>query len=169
MEDTLLDTGGGLKKASLFFDDDQPFLLHNVDVLSEIDLDQMMAFHLKHKALATLAVRRRKTSRYLLFNQKNRLIGWQSMETGKTDLVEKTTQNPENLSFLGIHILSPDIFPLLPEENKFSIIKAYLALAKKGHAIIGYRNDKDFWVDLGRKKNLQQAEEYLTATPPARR
>jgi NDP-sugar pyrophosphorylase family protein len=143
------------------FDDGQPFILHNVDVLSGIDLRQMMAYHIQKKALVTLAVRQRKTSRYLFFNQENRLVGWQSLETGNTEMVGESAQNPENLSFMGIHILSPEIFSLLPGENIFSIIKAYLDLAKKGHTIIGYRNDEDFWVDLGRKENLQKAEDYI--------
>jgi NDP-sugar pyrophosphorylase family protein len=160
-EEKLLDTGGGLKHASWFFDDNQPFILHNVDILSEIDFNQMISFHHQSNALATLAVKKRKTSRYLLFNQKNRLVGWQSIDTGKSELVNETTQPLENLSFMGIHILSPDIFPLLPDENEFSIIKAYLALAKKGQAIIGYRNDEDFWIDLGRRENLSRAEEYI--------
>jgi NDP-sugar pyrophosphorylase family protein len=160
-EETLLDTGGGLKKASWFFDDGQSFILHNVDVLSGIDLSQMMAYHNQKKSLVTLAVRERKTSRYLLFNQENRLVGWQSLETGNTEMVGESGQNPENLSFMGIHVLSPEIFPLLPCENIFSIIKAYLDLAKKGHTIIGYRNDENFWVDLGRKENLQKAEDYI--------
>lgn len=161
MEDTLLDTGGGLKKASLFFDDDQPFILHNADVLSEIDLHKMVKYHNQNKSLATLAVRDRKTSRYLLFNQDNLLVGWQSLETGKKEMVGSTAHDPQMLSFMGIHIISPKIFTFLPPENKFSIINAYLDLAKKGHHIVGYRNDVDFWLDLGRKENLQQAEEFL--------
>jgi NDP-sugar pyrophosphorylase family protein len=162
-EETLLDTGGGVKKVSWFFDDGQPFIVHNVDVLSGIDLRKLMAYHNQKESLATLAVRQRKTSRYLLFNQENRLIGWQSLETGKKEIVGVTNQKTQNLSFMGIHILSPEIFPLLPDENIFSIIKGYLDLANKGHHIIGLRNDEDFWIDLGRKENLQQAEEYLTS------
>ena len=160
-EETLLDTGGGLKKASWFFDDSQPFILYNVDVLSGIDLRQMIAYHNQKKSLATLAVRQRKTSRYFLFNRENRLVGWQSLETGKKEMVGEKDQNPQNLSFMGIHIISPEIFPLLPDENIFSIIKAYLDLANKGHLIIGFRNDEDFWIDLGRKENLKKAEDYI--------
>jgi NDP-sugar pyrophosphorylase family protein len=162
-EETLLDTGGGVKKVSWFFDDGQPFIVHNVDVLSGIDLRKFRAYDNQEESLATLAVRQRKTSRYLLFNQENRLVGWQSLETGKKEIVGVTNQKTQNLSFMGIHILSPEIFPLLPDENIFSIIKGYLDLANKGHHIIGLRNDEDFWIDLGRKENLQQAEEYLTS------
>jgi NDP-sugar pyrophosphorylase family protein len=160
-EEALLDTGGGLKKASWFFDDDQPFVLHNADVLSEIDLHKMVEYHNQKKPLASLAVRHRKTSRYLLFNQDNLLVGWQSLETDKKEIIGSTAYDSQMLSFMGIHILSPEIFSLLPLENNFSIINAYLDLARKGHHMAGYRNDEDFWVDLGRKENLQQAEEYL--------
>jgi len=160
-EETLLDTGGGLKKVSWFFDDDQPFILHNVDVLSGIDLPEMIAYHNQKKSLATLAVRQRKTSRYLLFNEENLLVGWHSLEAEQIEMVEPTAQNQDYLAFMGIHILSPEIFPLLPKNNIFSIIKAYLDLASRGHKIIGYRGDEDYWIDLGRKENLQIAEEYL--------
>jgi len=121
----------------------------------------MVEYHNQKKSLATLAVRDRKTSRYLLFNQDNLLVGWQSLETGKKEMVGSTAHDPQMLSFMGIHIISPKIFTLLPPENKFSIINAYLDLANKGHHIVGYRNDADFWLDLGRKENLQQAEEFL--------
>jgi len=163
MEDTLLDTGGGLKKASLFFDDGQPFVLHNVDVFSEINLKKMIAYHHQHKSMATLAVRQRKTSRYLLFDQENRLAGWQSLDTGKTEMVKPQTQNQQNLSFMGIHVISPEIFSHFPADNIFPIIKAYLDLAKKGYKIFGYRNDEDYWIDLGRKENLKEAEEHLSS------
>jgi len=160
-EETLLDTGGGLKHASWFFDDGQPFILHNVDVLSRIDLSDMLRYHRQKKSMATLAVRERKTSRYFLFNQESQLVGWQCLETGEKEIVTPVSQIQNNLSFMGIHILSPEIFPLLPGENIFSIIKAYLDLAKKGHRITGYRNDVDFWIDLGKEENLRQAEEYI--------
>lgn len=163
MEDTLLDTGGGLKKASLFFDDGQPFVVHNVDVFSEIDLRKMITYHQQNKSLATLAVRQRKTSRYLLFNQENQSVGWQSLDTGKTEMTKPQSQNPQNLSFMGIHVLSPEIFSHFPPDNIFPIIKAYLDLAKKGHKIVGYRNDEDYWIDLGKKENLKQAAEYLSS------
>lgn len=162
-EETLLDTGGGLKKSSWFFDNNQPFILHNVDILSDIDLQKMMVFHNQQDSLVTLAVKQRKTSRYLLFDQKNLLVGWQSMETGRKEMVRPTSINLINLSFMGIHILSPEIFLLLPDENIFSIIKVYLELAKNGHQILGYRNDEDFWIDLGRRENLQKAEDYLAS------
>jgi NDP-sugar pyrophosphorylase family protein len=162
-EDTLLDTGGGLKNVSSFFDDGRPFILHNVDVLSEIDLESMLIYHQHQKSLATLAVRKRETSRYFLFDQEYHLVGWQSQDTGEKKIVRHLSQTPENLSFMGIHIISPKIFDLLPDDPVFSIINAYLDLAQKGQKIVGYRNDIDFWIDLGKKEQLPKAEEYLAA------
>jgi NDP-sugar pyrophosphorylase family protein len=164
-EKLLLDTGGGLKKAAGFFDNNQPFILHNVDVLSEIDLQSMITCHRENKSLATLAVRKRKTSRYFLFDKENQLVGWRSKKTGEELIVRNISQEPENLSFMGIHVISPGIFSYFPDDKVFSIINAYLDLAKKGEKIIGYRNDTDFWIDLGRKEHLELAENYLVSNP----
>ena len=158
IEETLLETGGGLKKASWFFNDGHSFVLHNVDIFSEVNLLKMMAFHHQKKSLATLAVRQRKTSRYLLFNQEDHLVGWESLE-----VIHPETLNPEYLSFMGIHIISPEIFPLLPKKDIFSIINAYIDLAAKGHKIVGYRNNEGYWIDLGKKEKLQNAERYLSS------
>jgi NDP-sugar pyrophosphorylase family protein len=160
-EKNLLDTGGGLKKAAWFFDNNQPFILHNVDVISSIDLIQMLEFHKKNDALVTLAVKKRKSSRYLLFGQNNQLVGWRSTEKEKTEIVKAINEPLETLSFLGVHIVSPAIFPILPEAEVFPIIKAYLALAKKEKRIIAYQSKTDFWLDLGRKENLQAGTDYL--------
>jgi len=162
-EENLLDTGGGMKKASWFFDDGQPFILHNVDVISGIDLAAMLDYHRQKNSLATLAVRERKTSRYFLFDQENRLVGWQSLKTGEKKIVTQLSQDPKKLSFMGIHIISPEIFSQFPDEEEFSIIKAYLNLAQSGKRISGYRCDADFWIDMGKKENLEQAEKYLIA------
>jgi NDP-sugar pyrophosphorylase family protein len=160
-EETLLDTGGGLKNASWFFNDENPFILHNVDVVSELDISEMINYHKENHALATLAVRERKTSRYFLFDHNNQLVGWQSLETGEKEIARKTSEPPQSLSFMGIHILSPALFSLLPQKRIFSIVKAYLELARQGYAIYGFRNENEFWLDLGKTENLKQAEQYL--------
>ena len=161
-EKNLLDTGGGLKKAAWFFKDrDAPFYLHNVDVLSSINLREMMQFHLDNNNLATLAVKKRKTSRYLLFDTRDSLIGWQSLTIQKTEMVRKTTNRPEAYSFLGIHILSPEIFNYLPEDRRFSIINAYLKIAERFESIRAYKCEDDYWFDVGKKENLHKAEEFF--------
>jgi len=162
-EDVLLDTGGGLKKAAHFFEGssaDEPFILHNVDVVSTIDLRRMAQFHSEHKALATLAVQHRETSRYLLFDEKHQLCGRRSGHDGKAELVRPSAKR-EALAFSGIHVISPHLLSLITEEGIFSIINTYLRLAAQGEAILAFRADEYYWRDLGRPENVAQAAREL--------
>ncbi len=157
-EDLLLDTGGGLKKAAHFFLKDKldgPFLLHNVDVISSIDIGRMIHFHLESHALATLAVQARETSRYLLFDNQLQLCGRRSSDQG--DELVGSTQPLQALAFCGIHVLSRQIFPLLTEEAVFPIIPAYLRLAAQGEKILGFRADEYSWRDLGTLESVREA------------
>lgn len=164
-EDVLLDTGGGLKKAAYFFleqcaGSEEPFILHNVDVISTIDLRRMVRFHNEHSALATLAVQERKTSRYLLFQQDSELCGRRS---GTDSIVElaRPSQNVRALAFCGIHIISPRFLTMMTEEGAFSIITSYLRLAGLGQKIFGFRADEYYWRDLGTPENVAQAAQDL--------
>jgi NDP-sugar pyrophosphorylase family protein len=158
-EEVLLDTGGGLKKAAYFFREDSgPFILHNVDVISTIDLARLMQFHTEGRALATLAVQDRKTSRYLLFDEAGQLCGRRSGIVEKTELVQ-TLRPVQALAFSGIHVISPCIFSVMSEEGAFSIINSYLRLAAQGEKILGFRADNYYWRDLGRPENVAQASE----------
>jgi len=163
-EKGLLDTGGGLKKAAYFFeqsaDSEEPFLLHNVDVISTIDLERMLQFHTEHQALATLAVQDRKTSRYLLFGQNSELCGRRAGPDSTVESV-RPSQNVQALAFCGIHIISPRLLSLLTEEGSFSIITSYLRLAAQGQNILGFRVDEYYWRDLGTPQNVAQAAEDL--------
>jgi NDP-sugar pyrophosphorylase family protein len=161
-EDMLLDTGGGLKKAAWFFLEDggpkvEPFLVHNVDVLSAIDLESMVRFHTMHNALATLAVQRRDSSRQLIFDEDGRLCGRRASRDAEIEWA-RPSQNVEPLAFSGIHVVSPRIFANLPEEGAFSIIPAYLRLAAHGDAILAFHADNSYWRDLGRPEDIAQAE-----------
>jgi NDP-sugar pyrophosphorylase family protein len=161
-EEVLLDTGGGLKKAAWFFLDDpkrldEPFVLHNVDVISSIDLRRMMDVHVEKQALATLAVKERETSRYLLFDEQDQLCGRRSKPDLKTELV-RPAENPKALAFSGIHVISPRLLPRIAEEGVFSIINSYLNLAAQGGKILAFHADQYFWRDLGRPEHLIQAE-----------
>jgi NDP-sugar pyrophosphorylase family protein len=163
-ETTLLDTGGGLKKAAPFFlentsDQKTPFFVHNVDVISTIDLDRMLRVHNKNKALATLAVQDRESSRYLVFDQKLRLCGRQ-LGPNRSQLVRPVAQ-VQRLAFSGIHVISPVLFSLMKEEGAFSITDAYLSLATKGADIVGFRADEYCWRDVGSLPSLRQANEDL--------
>ena len=163
-EEILLDTGGGLKKAAYFFLDqsansEEPFLLHNVDVISTIDLGQMLRFHNEHQPLATLAVQERKTSRYLLF-QDSELCGRRSGADSSVELA-RPSQNAQALAFCGIHIISPRLLSMLTENGAFSIIASYLRLAALGQKILGFRADEYYWRDLGTPENVAQAAQDL--------
>ena len=180
-EEVLLDTGGGLKKAAWFFlepgaDANQPFLIHNVDVLSTIDLARMAQFHAQRNALATLAVAERSTSRPLLFDAQGQLLGravankTQTMGApgpsllGTRDSTSAGDTNPGTaVAFAGIHIVSPRIFDRLDEEGAFSIIDAYVRLAAKRETVLGFRADGAYWRDLGRPDDLIAAERDLVS------
>ena len=156
-EEVLLDTGGGLKRAAPFFlDSDEPFLVHNVDVLSTIDFDRMLLFHREHKGLATLAVQDRPTSRYLLFDENNHLCGRRAGLTGESELVRPVAE-PRAFAFSGIHILSPRVFSFMSEEGIFSVISMYLRLAGQMELILGFPADQYFWRDMGRPEHIAEA------------
>lgn len=166
-EKILLDTGGGLKKAAWFFLDDpnhldEPFILHNVDVLSSIDLRRMVEFHMENQALATLAVKNRETSRYLLFDEQDQLCGRRSMPDLKTELV-RPAEKPQALAFSGIQVISPSLLRMVTEDGAFSIISSYLNLAARGERILAFHADQYYWRDLGRPEHLIQAEMDLKA------
>jgi NDP-sugar pyrophosphorylase family protein len=159
-EDVLLDTGGGLKKAAWFFLEnatDEPFLLHNVDVISTIDLQRMLQFHKERAALATLAVQNRETSRYLLFDEKSELCGRQAGPDATAEMVRAAGQL-NALAFSGIHVISPRLLGRMSEGGVFSIISSYLRLAGCGEKIAAFRADEYHWRDLGKPENVAQAE-----------
>ncbi len=178
-DDLLLDTGGGLKKAAWFFLESarhsplatrhplpEPFFLHNVDVISNIDLRRMLQFHNERHALATLAIQSRESSRLLLFDEENRLVGRyvgasESAET-HSSLATRLPQasrghSPLPLAFSGIHVVSRRLLSMLTEDGVFSIIDAYLRLSAQGEKILAFRADEYYWRDLGRPSDLSQA------------
>jgi NDP-sugar pyrophosphorylase family protein len=171
-EDVLLDTGGGLKKAAYFFLQnsalDEPFVLHNVDVISTIDLRRMMQFHVENRALATLAVQERKTSRYLFFDERSELCGRRSGASGTTEWARQSSQ-ANALAFSGIHVISPRLFSLISEEGVFSIITPYLRLAAHGEKILAFRADEYQWRDLGRIEDVKQADQDARLLSAARK
>lgn len=152
--DFLLDTGGGLKKAAWFLRD-EPFLAFNSDILTDMDLKAFYEFHNRSNALATLAVRDRESSRYLQFDPENKLCGWKNIKTGEVR-TSRDAGSPRNLAFSGIHVMHPDIFKLMPDENRFSIIDVYLEAAKK-YDILAYPHDEDLWLDVGKPDALKKA------------
>ena len=158
-EEILLDTGGGLKKAAWFFaDNDGPFILHNVDVVSTIDLQRMLQLHNEKQALATLAIQARKTSRPLLFDENHQLCGRITQE-GKTEIVRPSGRMGEQ-AFCGIHVISPRFLSMMTREGVFPIIPEYLQVAAR-EPIMGFRADEYYWRDLGKPEHVAQAAEEL--------
>jgi NDP-sugar pyrophosphorylase family protein len=159
----LLDTGGGLKNASYFFLEnlpggDETFILHNVDVISTLDLRRMWEFHSENHALATLAVQDRKTSRYLLFDNASALCG---RRIGENLELVRSAENMQARAFCGIHVISRRFLRMMSEEGAFSIIISYLRLAASGEKILGFRADKYYWRDLGKPEHVAQAADDL--------
>jgi NDP-sugar pyrophosphorylase family protein len=157
-EKELLDTGGGLKKAAHFFADprsDEPFIVHNVDVLSTIDLRRMVHVHVETRALATLAVQDRKTSRHLLFDDQLQLCGRRAEDEDAN--IVRPAEQWNALAFSGIHVISPRLLSMLTEEGAFSIVNAYLRLATQGEKIRAFRADEYYWRDLGTPESVAQA------------
>jgi NDP-sugar pyrophosphorylase family protein len=157
----LLDTGGGLKKASEFLSGTEPILIYNVDVISNLDLKELLNYHLEHEALATLVVRSRQTSRYLMFDQNLQLSGWKNFSNGETRISRPDTfPESQPLAFSGIHIIQPEILDLITEKGKFSIMDVYLRLAKS-QRIQAFIDSSELWMDLGKPDQLIAAEEIL--------
>lgn len=157
----LLETGGGLKKAAPHFKEEATVVVYNVDVLSNINLHNMLDYHNQHQALATLATRKRESSRYLLFNENQTLCGWTNTKTNELKKVREATIT-NRYAFSGIHIIHPKLLTLMTQDGKFSITTTYLALANQ-HKIVAYPHDKDYWFDVGKPERLDAATQFLAS------
>jgi NDP-sugar pyrophosphorylase family protein len=152
----LLETGGGILHAAALLDGDEPFIVHNVDILSDLDLRKLYQAHIQSEALATLAVKSRKTSRYLLFDEEKIMRGWENQTTGERIIPAGYSKELLPLAFSGIHVISPQIFSLFKESGSFSIIDTYLRLCSD-HSIKAYQHDGGLWLDAGKPEGLQMA------------
>jgi NDP-sugar pyrophosphorylase family protein len=155
--DQLLETGGGLKKAAHFFSDSSPFLIHNVDVITNLNLKKLFDHHKKENALATLAVMERISSRFFVFDEENILVGWKNEKTEESKVARRPTGKIKLLAFSGIQIVEPKIFKYFPNKDVFSLVELYLNVAKK-EQITALNHSGDQWLDLGKKENLVEAE-----------
>lgn len=160
----LLDTGGAIKKASWFFNEDESFLIHNADIISDVDLSAVYNNHIHSKAMATLVVNERETSRYLFFDNKNNLKGWINEKDGKSiSSSDYNSLKHHKLAFFGIHVLSGKAISLMKSfPDKFSIINFYLSICEDNsvNAFIAHDN---YMVDVGKLTSLNKAEEFLKA------
>ncbi len=155
----LLDTGGGLKKAECFFKGEDYFLIHNVDIFSEINILELENQHKKNRPLVTMAVQERDAGRKLGFNENMELKAWKNFKTNETIFVDKENENIEFMAFSGIHIVSNDIFKLLPPDKAYPIIPEYLKIAKS-NKILAYKHSEPVF-DLGSRERIKIAEQYI--------
>lgn len=179
VEEEILDTGGGVRKAAGFFDREEPFLVHNVDVLTDLDLSELMKAHRASEtgsassahlasdahtasdALVTVAVKERKSSRHLLFDEEYVLCGWRSNVTGETRMVRPVRPSHGEvtpLPFMGVYAMSPHALARMKEAGPFSIIDYFLDLASTGESIRAFRAEEARWADLGSAERIAAAE-----------
>ncbi|UCH65732.1 MAG: nucleotidyltransferase family protein [Ignavibacterium sp.] len=155
--DKLLDTGGGLKHAQEFLIGNEPFILHNVDIVSNLNLKSFYDFHLRTDAIASLVVRKRESNRYFLFNEDYILRGWRNERTGKTIIIND--EKPlTKFAFSGIHVLDPKIFAFMPDKDVFPLATLYLDIALE-NKICAFIDEKSSWIDIGYPEYVKLAEE----------
>ena len=152
--DEVLETGGGLVKAKELLGN-QPFLVMNVDILTDLNISELMKFHLENQPLITVAVSDRESSRKLLFEENNQLKGWKNLNSGEEIIASENTLTEK--AFSGIHIIEPKIFEKMPGSGKFSIMKTYMELMKTDK-ILGYDHSGGILVDVGRPESVLEAE-----------
>lgn len=156
--DLLLDTGGGIKHAQKYFDD-SPILVHNVDIISDLNLKEFYQYHIIDDSIASLVVSNRKSNRYLLFNDENILCGWQDVKK-EEKIVVRDDVKLNQLAFSGIHILNLHLIESFPREQVFSVIKAYLKIAAT-EDIHAYVSNNLKWIDVGKVDSLEKAEQLV--------
>lgn len=157
VEEEILGTGGGVRKATGFFDD-EPFLVHNVDVLTDLDLSGLMNAHRASNALVTVAVKERRSSRHLLFDREDILCGWQSDVTGETRMVRPARPSHGEVTavpFMGVYAMSPEALTRMREAGPFSIIDFFLQLARDGERIRAFRAEDARWADFGSQERIE--------------
>jgi NDP-sugar pyrophosphorylase family protein len=154
----LLETGGGLYKARNFFDK-SPFLIYNVDILSDLDLRALYRYHVEKKGLATLAVRKRPGKRFYLIDDSGLIRGWCNNQTGEKILTSKITEGLTEIAFSSMHVVQPDIFNYM-YEGIYTMTSLYLNLAEK-HNIYTYRSDEGYWGDVGTPGSLEYIRKLL--------
>jgi len=156
----LLENGGGLYKAKWFFDKN-PFLLYNVDIISDLDLSALYRLHVQKKGLATLAVRNRPGKRYIMIDREDRLRGWKNIETGEEILAGvASSEDLSVIAFSSMHIVEPEIFNYM-KEGKYSMIDLYLELAAD-HEIFTLKHNEGYWVDVGTPESLERVRKLLS-------
>ena len=151
--DEVLETGGGLLKAKVHLQD-SPFLIMNVDILTDLDLQKLINFYHQKEVLGILAVCDRKSSRKLFFDANEKLVGWKNFSNEET--IGNTEKNSKALAFSGIHVLNPKILKLITETGKFSIMQSYMRLMEN-HTFLGYDHTGSKLLDVGKPEAIKEA------------
>ncbi len=159
--DELLDTGGGLKKALQLLDEKEDLLVHNVDILTDFDLKKMISQHRNSNAKVSLLVQKRSTSRYLLFNEFNKLCAWTNIKTKETKPENINIEGYQLFAFNGIHIINKSTLPYFNKENAFPIIPIYIEMSQK-EEIQAMEIEDSFWMDLGKPEAIDKANKWLS-------
>jgi NDP-sugar pyrophosphorylase family protein len=154
----VLETGGGLLKAKSLLGS-KPFLVHNVDIISNINISELYSKHLQNNSIATLAVMKRNSSRYLYFSNNNELVGWTNTKTNE-EIITREISEFNKYAFCGIHIINPQLIDLFIEKGSFSIIPEYLNISKNYKIACEDFSQKE-WIDVGKPENIKRAEELF--------
>jgi len=153
----VLETGGGFLKAASFLQETNPIVLMNVDILTDLNLEAMICYHQEKKPLVTLATSDRKTSRYFLFDEANKLCGWRNVQTGEERIAAPLSGSETQKAFSGIHVVESKIFSLIRQKGKFSMVDVYLDLMSQ-HSINSFDHTGNLFVDVGKPESLATAE-----------
>lgn len=156
----LLETGGGLLHAKNLLQDGEPFITLNADFLTNLNIDKLIAYHKNKKALISFGITNRKTSRYFLFDEDNRLCGWRNTNTGE-EKISIAKNDLKEMAYSCVVIFQPEIFELIPQRGKFSLVETYLSLAAN-HLIYGYDHSGDKLVDVGKPESVAIAEKLFS-------
>lgn len=157
--DAVLETGGGLLKARLLLEQSSPFITVNADILTDLDIRKLLTYHQEQQALISFAVSERVTSRYLLFDENNRLCGWKNVTTGEEKIVVPSA-NLRPMAYSCVVVFEPKVFELVRHSGKFSLMDMYLDLAAE-HKIMGWPHGGDRWIDVGKTDSVAKAEEMF--------
>jgi NDP-sugar pyrophosphorylase family protein len=157
--DLLLDTGGGLKKAASFFNNNESFILYNCDIVTDLNLNSLYDYHIVNRVLCTLAVRERETSRYFLFDEDNTLCGWWNKKTGEKRIVRDSATTFRPKAFSGISVIDPKSLSMLPGRDIFSMVDFYLSFASV-NKIISYDHTETKWADIGKIEALDRMKSF---------
>lgn len=156
----VLETGGGLMKARYLLESEEPFISLNVDILTDLDINKLIAFHKEHLPLVSFGVTKRKTSRNILLDKNHRMCGWKNNTTGEEKIVI-ANDNFQPFAYSCVVVYQPEIFSLIKQQGKFSIMDSYLSLAAD-NVILGYDHTGDKWVDVGKPESVAVAEEMFS-------